>query len=130
MTTFKQRVIAIIGSRTPNKDSHMRCGQIVGHAFKCLNKNTDIILSGGAGSGADWWARVFAQKYGFRYLEAPAFWTKDDGSPNRGAGLFRNVTIAKTCDIGLAVWDGRSHGTKHGIDSIQGLGKPVWVTQL
>jgi len=131
------RLVAIIGSRTTNKDDYMRVGRLVGAEFKNLSQTNDIIVSGGAPTGADHWARKYCNQHGFRYLEAVAFWSRqvaDQTYPglvtDYGAGKFRNLTIAKVSDLCIAFWNGTSRGTKHCIDAFEKLGKEVMVVKL
>src|SRR5260221_6272511 len=107
-------IIAIIGSRTTNKDTTERCKALVQSVFFKINKPNQIVMSGGAFSGADYWAKYTAHQLGFRYIEAPANWRNTfKGQFDKYAGLFRNTTIAMVCDRAVAIWDGKSIGTKH-----------------
>lgn len=48
----------------------------------------------------------------------------------RGAGFVRNCQMAQVGDVFLGFWDGRSNGTKHMIQCVQELGKPLIVVRL
>ncbi len=80
-----------------------------------------IILSGCA-RGPDMLAIRWARERGFEYLKFPADWSK-----GRGAGLERNILMAKEGDALIALWDGYSRGTKHMIEEMERLGKPSEV---
>lgn len=117
------RTIAVVGSRTVGRDNLCTIGRVCVELFGRLNKHTDTILSGGCGSGADYWAKALSGKGGFQYLEAPALWQ----AHGKAAGPLRNKTIAQHCTHMVAVWDGKSAGTKQAIDAAMFLGKPVWI---
>lgn len=54
----------------------------------------------------------------------PADW---DGPHGKGAGFARNRDMAKFADMLVAFWDGQSRGTKHMIETMERMGKPVFV---
>lgn len=43
------------------------------------------------------------------------------------AGFIRNKQMADYADALIAIWDGESKGTKHMIDTMEALGKPVYI---
>ena len=43
------------------------------------------------------------------------------------AGILRNIEMANYADGLIAVWDGKSKGTLHMIETMTHLGKPVFV---
>lgn len=45
----------------------------------------------------------------------------------RSAGFIRNVEMSKYADGAICFWDGKSHGTKHMIDTMKKANKPYWV---
>lgn len=70
------------------------------------------IVSGGA-RGVDMLARKYALDSGYKLTEMkPEYKHNND----RGAPLRRNIDIAEYGDMLLAIWDGKSTGTKHIID--------------
>lgn len=125
----RRTVVAIVGTRTKNKDDFKTVLSKVQELFNKLSKDKHIILSGGAGSGADWAAKLLAQKGGWSYLEAVAAW-RVDGKFNKHAGFDRNGTIAELADIVYAVWDGKSNGTRDTITKAKARGKTVIVVPL
>ena len=50
-----------------------------------------------------------------------------EGKNDRGAPLRRNKDIADYGDLLIAIWDGKSNGTKHIIEYTKNLGKPVYI---
>lgn len=116
--------IIIAGSRTINDYS------ILSQALKCAIQNNIItyaesfeIVSGGA-KGVDTLARKYARESGYKLTEIkPNYRTNND----RGAPIRRNEDIARYGDVLLAIWDGKSLGTKHIISYTQKLNKPVYI---
>jgi len=89
-----------------------------------LGNDQDVysIVSGMA-AGADRLGVEFARKYGVTLYEFPADWDKY----GKAAGYRRNADMAVFSDQLLAFWDGKSRGTKHMIETIQKMAKPVTV---
>lgn len=53
----------------------------------------------------------------------PANWNKF----GKRAGIIRNAEMGDYADVLVAFWDGQSKGTKHMIEYMTKLGKPVYV---
>lgn len=84
----------------------------------------DSSLVCGMARGADMTAyRVWRDIFDLPINKFPADW---DAEPRR-AGFIRNTEMAKYADVLIAFWDGKSKGTKHMIDTMRQLGKPVYV---
>jgi hypothetical protein len=81
------------------------------------------IVSGGA-KGVDMLARRYATEFNYKLTEMKPQYK---GNYDRGAPLRRNIDIANYGDVLIAIWDGISPGTKHIIEYMQKLGKPVYV---
>jgi hypothetical protein len=75
------------------------------------NFKINSIISGGA-KGIDTFAEDYSKKYNYNFKLYPAYWD----TFGKKAGYIRNVEMAKNADILLAIWDGKSKGTKHMID--------------
>ena len=93
--------IAIIGSRNLRIDS----------ISEYIPSECDEIVTGGA-RGVDTYAAEYAERYGIRLT---VFY------PNykrygRGAPIVRNREIIEYADLVVAIWDGKSRGTKNVID--------------
>ena len=77
----------------------------------------------GMARGAHLWGKVWAERFGLPVKEFPADWEKY----GKFAGFVRNAEMAKYADELLAIWDGKSRGTKHIIQLMLDLGKPFQV---
>lgn len=82
------------------------------------------IVSGGA-QGVDFLAELYAKKHSWPFKEFPAKWNEH----GKSAGILRNKEMGNYADALVAVWDGQSKGTKHMIDYMRSLNKPVYVYQ-
>lgn len=74
-------------------------------------KKVEKIISGGA-DGADEWAEWWAYKHTIPITVFHAKWNKY----GKQAGFLRNIHIVENSDALIALWDGKSKGTKHAID--------------
>lgn len=97
----------------------------------------DTTLINGKAPGVDSIARNLFKSNGYKYEDYPANW-KDFSEPcivkknnlgeyNALAGMKRNTTMSGVADILLAIWDGKSTGTKDMITKMENLGKPVYI---
>lgn len=84
-----------------------------------------VSLVSGMARGADLLAHTFAKAYGIQCYEFPARWKHSNGSHNPSAGFIRNEEMGRYSDGLLAFWDGKSSGTKHMINYMHRLNKPV-----
>jgi hypothetical protein len=82
----------------------------------------DEIVSGTA-SGPDTNAIFLARERNIPVKKFPADWN----IYGKRAGPLRNEAMAKYADGLLALWDGKSRGTQHMIDTMRKMGKPVQV---
>lgn len=80
----------------------------------------DTVISGRA-RGVDRLGEVWANRH--RITVMPADWT----THGRRAGFVRNAEMAKRADALIAVWDGKSAGTRNMIRTMQAMEKPVYV---
>jgi hypothetical protein len=87
----------------------------------CGFKPTSII-SGGA-RGVDNLGEKFGYDFNLPVFVYPANW-KDHG---KRAGYIRNSEMAKNADALIAIWDGKSKGTKHMIDIAVQRGLKIYV---
>ncbi len=80
------------------------------------------IVSGGA-QGVDFLAELYAKKKSLKFTEFKADWDK----LGKRAGFVRNTQMADYADRLIAIWDGKSRGTLHMIDTMNNRDKPVFV---
>lgn len=80
----------------------------------------------GMARGVDLLARKVAQEAGLTVEEHPALWDKE----GRGAGYRRNERMAQVADGLLAIWDGKSKGTAHMIETMRRLNKPIRIVMV
>lgn len=97
--------LAIVGSRNINDY------QILEAAIKEYNLIPTSIVSGGA-DGVDTLAFRYAKQNNIPIVVFKPDWRKY----GKSAGFKRNIQIVESSDVVLAIWDGKSKGTKHSID--------------
>lgn len=85
-------------------------------------KNIDVLLTGGA-KGVDSLAITYAEKNGIKHIEVLPNYAKY----HRAAPVIRDEEMVKKCERVIAIWDGKSKGTKHTIDFAKKYGKPIAV---
>jgi YspA, cpYpsA-related SLOG family len=78
----------------------------------------------GLAEGVDMLAVRYALEHGLPCDPFPADWKKW----GRRAGYLRNEQMAHHADALIAVWDGKSPGTRHMIEVAKAHGLPVYVT--
>lgn len=79
----------------------------------------------GMARGADMLGHHFATEHDVKVYEFPANWS----GLGKRAGFMRNTEMGKFADSLVVFWDGKSHGTKHMMDFMTQLGKPVHVVK-
>lgn len=87
--------------------------------------NISEIVSGLA-RGADELGEVYAQQHDIPVAKFPADWDKH----GKSAGPIRNRQMADYADCLIAVWDGKSKGTKNMIEEMHKHKKPVFVVWI
>lgn len=96
--------------------------EIIPQVARYSNFTITEVVSGGA-RGVDSLGEQFAKENGIDLVIFPANWNKYFKS----AGYIRNQRMANYADQLIAIWDGESKGTKHMIDIMEALGKPVFI---
>jgi hypothetical protein len=118
---------AIIGSRDAedlNTLTIFNAVQLAGYNNPVF-KDFNAVVSGGA-RGVDKLARAYAEEYKMFYEEYPVLgWEWNVYGKN--AGLMRNKRMLNKVDMVIAVWNGYSRGTNHGITIASELKLPVFV---
>ncbi len=82
-----------------------------------------VSIVSGMAKGADTLGVLFAREHNVPLYKFPANWDLY----GKRAGFIRNEEMGQFADGLLAFWDGQSRGTKHMIDYMKRLGKPVHV---
>lgn len=104
--------VAVVGSRT----------LFIDDLSKYIPPETTEIVSGGA-YGVDYVASLYAKENNLKLKE----FFPNYNRYKRGAPLKRNLEIIEYADMVVAIWDGKSRGTKHVIDTCEKIGKPIKV---
>jgi hypothetical protein len=97
--------VIIAGSRDIS-DYELVCRAVKESGF------TPAAIVSGLSRGVDRLGMEYARRHGIPCHGYPAEWDKH----GRQAGYIRNHDMARNADAVIAVWDGRSPGTKHMID--------------
>lgn len=87
-----------------------------------INPLFDIIISGDA-RGADMLGADWAAIHNVPIQHFPAYWDQY----GRAAGFIRNAEMGEYADILIAFWDRKSKGTKHMIQTMNRLNKPIYI---
>ena len=90
---------------------------------KILSRQKEVQIVCGEAKGADALGRHYAEEKGYEVLSYPADWDKY----GKSAGFKRNLQMAEVADSLVAFWDGKSKGTKHMVDTMQAMNKPVRI---
>lgn len=102
-----------------------RCGCSPLNLYKALEDSRFLVheVVSGCARGVDRLGEQWAADNNVPIKRFPAAW----GKHGRKAGFMRNVEMAEYADALVAIWDGKSHGTKHMIDTAQARGLKVHV---
>jgi len=133
--------IAVIGSRAFNDWTLMSRELAKIHITQekepyCIKE----IISGGA-EGADTLAERFAKTFEIPLKVFKADWNdmtepckikvnKIGREYNALAGFKRNTEIINRCDMVVAFWDGKSHGTKDSIEKAKSQNKKILIIKF
>lgn len=91
-------------------------------AIKASNFHLTEVICGNA-RGVDTIAKVWAAGNGIPVYDFPADWK----TYGKAAGPIRNQQMASYADALIAIWDGKSRGTKHMIETAQKKGLKVYI---
>lgn len=122
-TTPTNRII-IAGSRTVPENCHILAGKIANILSNMEMSKTEIV-SGGA-RGADRLGEYCSGLFHCGLSIFPADWDKY----GKSAGYIRNKQMAEYATHLIAVWDGKSKGTKHMIDIAKEKGLKVKIIKI
>lgn len=85
---------------------------------------TEVVC--GEARGVDAMGRWWAESHRIPVAKFPADWDKH----GRQAGYLRNVQMGNYAEALIAIWDGRSRGTRHMIDIATKNGLKVYVHRV
>jgi hypothetical protein len=88
-----------------------------------IYEDKGVSIVSGMARGADKLAVQFARTHNVKLYEFPADWN----TLGKGAGFVRNAQMAAVSHGLLSFWDGESRGTKHMIETMHKLNKPVFI---
>jgi hypothetical protein len=101
--------------------------------FKAINEwrdnNSDKLISliiSGMARGPDSHAIEYANNNHIPYVDFIPDWEQY----GKKAGILRNLEMAKSGDELIAIFNGKSKGTSHMIDTMLRLSKPVWLYNI
>lgn len=93
-------------------------------------ENVTIISGGqktinpdGSDYGTDYLGELYARDKRIKLERYPAEWHRH----GKKAGFLRNLQMAEVATHLVAFWNGESKGTKHMIDTMKKLNKPVFI---
>ena len=98
---------------------------IVEEAITLSKFNITEVVSGTA-RGVDLLGEKYANNYNLPIKQFKPNWTPN-GILDRGAGHKRNIKMGNYADALIAIWDGKSKGTKQMIDYATSKGLKVFV---
>lgn len=84
------------------------------------------VISGGCKNSPDELGENWARSKNVNLYIFKADWN----SLGKKAGMVRNCEMAENADALIAIWDGKSKGTKHMIDTAKRNGLKVFVKQV
>lgn len=111
--------VIIAGSRTITDYETLKS------AIKLSEFKIIEVVSGGA-IGVDALGERFAKTNNILLTRILANWN----FYGKAAGFIRNNEMSVYADALIAIWDGRSKGTKHIIESMKFLNKPTFVYKI
>lgn len=94
-------------------------------AVKNSGFDIDTVVSGTAG-GVDRLGERWAKDNDIDVKRFPAEW----GKYGKRAGYLRNKKMAEIADALVAIWDGKSKGTKHMINIAEEKGLKVYIEKV
>lgn len=99
-------------------------GVLLDAIIEC-NFNIQTVVSGGA-KGVDALGERYAEAADVPLKLYPADWERH----GRAAGPIRNAMMAENADALIAIWDGKSRGTKNMIETARKRGLIVYVKEI
>ena len=128
--------LGITGSRTITDFDFIPYFTMQDKAFRAFCRQHGLgrrkiteVISGGA-KGIDMLAFQTAESIGIRNRQFLPERKKFPGKLVLKAFLERNKQIVDNCDILLAIWDGKSHGTKNTLAYAREINKPAFLIEI
>ncbi len=128
--------LGITGSRTITEFDFIPYFTMQDRAFRAFcrqhrlgRRKITTVITGGA-KGIDTLAFQTAEAAGIRNLRFLPDRKKFPGRLVSRAFQERNRQIVDCCDLLLAVWDGRSHGTKNTLAYARKIRKPMYLVKV
>lgn len=102
-----------------------REGFVARNVFEAIEESNFLIteIVSGTARGVDKDGEYYARCNKLSLKQFPANWNLY----GKAAGHIRNKEMALYADALVAVWDGKSPGTKNMIETMKSLNKPVYV---
>lgn len=119
----KNRVI-IAGSRSCPETEHDLFVKVTDIIRSLKRADTEIVS--GTARGADRFGEWFADTYEIPVKRFPANWDKF----GKSAGYIRNKEMADYSTHLIALWDGKSKGTKHMVDLAKEKGLKIRIIKI
>lgn len=116
--------LIIAGSRDINDYNVVKKALVDSGYWKEHGKSLEIVC--GMAKGVDYQGLTFALKNSLIVHKFPADWDKY----GKAAGYIRNKEMGDFADELLAIWNGKSRGTKSMIEYMQSLNKPTTIVIL
>ena len=113
--------LIIAGSRSITDYNIVRNAIISQGIWKKYGGSLEVVC--GLAKGVDSLGEEFAMNNNLKVYYFPANWDEN----GKAAGHIRNKEMGDFAEILLAIWDGKSKGTKGMIEYMQSLGKDVYV---
>lgn len=113
--------VIIAGSRSASRLSLVEYG--MRQLLDKYKPRSPIVVLSGTAKGGDTLGEEWALKHGATIQRYPADWDKF----GKSAGYIRNTKMANDAYILLAIWDGKSRGTKNMIECMDSRTKPYLV---
>ena len=116
--------LIIAGSRGITDYQIVRNAVITSQLWEAYGDNLEIVC--GLAKGVDSLGKEFAERNNLKVHKFPANWDKH----GKSAGYIRNKEMGDFADELLAIWDGKSKGTRGMIEYMKSLNKPVRIFEI
>lgn len=115
--------LIIAGGRDFNDEALMRDRLQEMANQQIIDETTELVC--GMAKGADIMGQHLFKQNGMTVHEFIPDWDE----LGKRAGFVRNADMGNAADLALIFWDGQSRGTKHMIEYMEKLGKPVYLVR-